>query len=67
MHDTHGHIYIYLIYGMYHCINFTTSKKAGAVLIRAVEPLEGIKKMQKRRIKIKKLIFAQVLENYVKH
>ena len=50
MFDTHGHVYVYLIYGMYECLNFTTEKnEAGAVLIRAVEPLKGIKKMEKNR------------------
>ncbi len=50
MFETYGHIYVYLIYGMYECLNFTTEKNdAGAVLIRAVEPLEGIKQMKKNR------------------
>ncbi len=50
MFDTHGHVYVYLIYGMYNCLNFTTdSDGAGAVLIRAVEPLSGIKEMERRR------------------
>jgi DNA-3-methyladenine glycosylase len=51
MYDTSGHVYVYLIYGMYECVNFTTEKigKPGAVLIRAVEPLSGIKLMKKRR------------------
>ncbi len=50
MFETHGHVYVYLIYGMYECLNFTTEKKeAGAVLIRAVEPLQGIEKMKKNR------------------
>lgn len=51
MFDTNGHIYTYLIYGMYWCLNFTTNKigEPGAVLIRAVEPLEGIEEMKQRR------------------
>lgn len=51
MYDTTGHVYVYLIYGMYYCLNFTTEKKGvpGAVLIRAVEPLSGIGLMKKRR------------------
>ncbi|MBS3116055.1 DNA-3-methyladenine glycosylase [Candidatus Woesearchaeota archaeon] len=50
MYDTYGYVYVYLIYGMYWCLNFTTEKKGvGAVLIRAVEPLSGIEEMKKRR------------------
>ncbi len=50
MFDTYGHIYVYLIYGMYHCLNFTTEKeKAGAVLIRAVEPLNKIEELKQNR------------------
>ena len=37
-----GHIYVYLIYGMYEMLNFVTGPKddAQAVLIRALEPIE---------------------------
>jgi DNA-3-methyladenine glycosylase len=50
MYDTFGHVYVYLIYGMYNCLNFTTEKNTpGAVLIRAVEPLSKIKVMKTRR------------------
>jgi DNA-3-methyladenine glycosylase len=50
MFDTHGHVYVYLIYGMYNCINFTTEKNGpGAVLIRAVEPLNKIEELKKIR------------------
>lgn len=50
MYETFGYVYVYFIYGMYHCLNFTTDKSAvGAVLIRAVEPLDGIELMRKRR------------------
>ncbi len=55
MYSTHGQIYVYLIYGMYPCLNVTTNKGSpGAVLIRAIEPLEGIETMQERRTKGKK-------------
>jgi len=50
MFETYGHIYVYLIYGMYNCLNFTTDKNsAGAVLIRAVEPLNKFHKIKVRR------------------
>ena len=38
-----GRAYIYLIYGMYHCLNFVTEPEGepAAVLLRSLEPLSG--------------------------
>ncbi len=47
-----GHAYIYFIYGMYYCLNVTSGEipsKPEAILIRAVEPIEGIEVMLKNR------------------
>ena len=46
-----GHAYVYLIYGMYHCFNIVAAETniPQAVLIRAVEPVEGIEKMAELR------------------
>ena len=50
MRLTFGHVYVYFIYGMYYCLNFTTDRRGpGAVLIRSVEPIRGIKHMEERR------------------
>ena len=46
-----GHAYIYLIYGMYHCLNFVTEPEGepAAVLLRGLEPAAGMETMQRLR------------------
>lgn len=46
-----GRVYIFMIYGMYYQLNFVTGPidHPNVVLIRAVEPIEGIETMRERR------------------
>jgi len=52
MYGQKGHAYVYLIYGMYYCVNLTAGNVPGkpeAVLIRALEPVRGEELMARRR------------------
>src|ERR1700755_2458642 len=50
MYREGGTAYVYLIYGIHHLFNVVTNKKdiPHAILIRALEPLEGIPVMLER-------------------
>jgi len=46
-----GKAYVYFTYGFHHCLCVKTERKGvpGAILVRALEPLEGIELMKKNR------------------
>ena len=46
-----GHAYVYFIYGVHYCLNISClpAGEAGCILIRALEPVNGIAEMAKAR------------------
>ena len=46
-----GHAYVYMIYGMHHCLNFVTEPEGepSAVLLRGLEPVYGLDEMARLR------------------
>ncbi len=48
-----GRAYVYMIYGVYYCLNAVTGRTGypAAVLVRAIEPLDGVRAMKRRRPK----------------
>lgn len=51
MYESGGHAYVYQIYGMHFCLNIVTEDDTvgAAVLIRGLEPIEGIAQMARNR------------------
>ena len=41
MYMAPGTAYVYVIYGMYHCLNVSSREPGACVLIRALEPIRG--------------------------
>ncbi len=48
-----GIAYVYLVYGMYDCLNVVTGPvgDASALLIRAIEPIDGVESMRADRLR----------------
>jgi len=46
-----GHAYVYFIYGVHYCLNISClpAGEAGCILIRALEPVSGIREMAEAR------------------
>ena len=55
MYGPSGFLYVYFTYGMYYCCNIVTAQKGygSGVLIRAVEPINGMNLIQKTRRRAK--------------
>ena len=52
-----GHAYVYVVYGMYECLNLVADLdgSAGCVLLRALEPVAGVERMRQRRSRARRL------------
>ncbi|XP_033214785.1 DNA-3-methyladenine glycosylase-like isoform X2 [Belonocnema kinseyi] len=62
-----GTINVYFTYGMYHCFNISSQGDGTAVLIRGLEPLEGLDQMTENRNSKKKSNSKQFRKEFKSH
>lgn len=58
-----GTLYVYLIYGMYFCMNVSSQGDGACVLLRALEPLGGLETMRQLRSTIRKGTASRTLKD----
>ncbi|XP_067563396.1 DNA-3-methyladenine glycosylase [Pseudorca crassidens] len=58
-----GTLYVYLIYGMYFCMNVSSQGDGACVLLRALEPLGGLEAMRQLRHTLRKGVAGRALKD----
>lgn len=58
-----GTLYVYIIYGMYFCLNVSSQGAGACVLLRALEPLEGLETMRQLRNTLRKSTVGRSLKD----
>lgn len=58
-----GTLYVYLIYGMYFCMNVSSRGDGACVLLRALEPLGGLEAMRQLRHTVRKGAASRALKD----
>ncbi|XP_013373281.1 PREDICTED: DNA-3-methyladenine glycosylase isoform X3 [Chinchilla lanigera] len=58
-----GTLYVYLIYGMYFCMNVSSQGDGACVLLRALEPLGGLETMRQLRSTLRKGTINRALKD----
>uniref|UniRef100_A0A8C8ZJR2 DNA-3-methyladenine glycosylase n=1 Tax=Prolemur simus TaxID=1328070 RepID=A0A8C8ZJR2_PROSS len=58
-----GTLYVYIIYGMYFCMNISSRGDGACVLLRALEPLGGLETMRQLRTTLRKGTACRALKD----